>query len=109
MPIAKRFEPLHTLEITNRFLDIVQLFDGKSNIDAKTITSKQLYCLLLKKCAETHPSQLYWETLFSIAPGNKGWYEIYKRKIKNIISKKLCEFNFKILNRILFIVYIINK
>ena len=55
-----------------------------------------MYSVLLNKKAEQHYSQLSWENTLNITPVKRGWAEIYKRKIKNIVYKKFSEFHFKL-------------
>ena len=83
--------------------------DGKTIHNVDCLTSKIIYSVLLSQKAEHHYLQLSCENTLNITPGKRGWAEIYKRKIKNIVYKKLSEFNFKILHKIVFTGCIINK
>ena len=108
-PIVKKSHSGKSKFINNTFLHRTEFYDGKNVVNIKSLTSKKYYECLLNKKSEEHYSQKMWENALQIQPGLKGWAEIYRRKVKNILYKKLSEFNFKVLNKILYTGYVINK
>ena len=68
-------------------------------IDISKLNSKSLYYNLVTQKTVKPYQEVVWETYFEVQ--NINFKSIYKNKIKNIKEKKLSEFNFKVLHRIL--------
>ena len=86
-----------------------QMLVGKLLINVSDIKSKTFYELLIKNKISPHYMRRRWCCKFNISVSYNEWSDIYIRKVKNVIHKKLAEFNFKIINGVLSNGYIVNK
>lgn len=109
LPIAKSFKSTEVKYINTNFCTKYFYYDGYKYRNLSDMKAKDFYICIIDKISEDHYSKINWERNLNIAPGFRGWKDIYKRKVKNIPYKKFCEFNFKILNNILYTGNLINK
>ena len=69
--------------------------------------SKFFYDIIIRKHVETPTAQCYWERSLNVQKSK--WKDIYINKIVLIKDKKIAEFNFKLLHRILPCRYYLHK
>ena len=81
------------------------LHTEKGVVDILTKRSKFFYNILRNKKFKRPNSETYWNSQFS----DIVWSNVYKRRFLYILDKKISEFNFKLLHRIVPCGYTISK
>ena len=84
-------------------------YNGKSNVLFINLKSKDIYDTLVTKIAIRHYMEKRWSDKFSKTISYNDWKEIYRRKIENIVCKKLAEFNYKVLHNLIYTGYMLSK
>ncbi len=93
----------HKINQNNRFLYINKFYS------INDLKFKFYYSILVEKKSERSCNEQYWQCLFQLKLLHTDWSDIYTSKIWNMPIKKIAEFNYKLLCRIITCRYLVSK
>ena len=94
---------------TSKLYQNMLIHNSNKQYDIRKLTSKFYYQMLVKKKCVRNYTEKCWQKQFGVSILQGEWEEIYYRKVWNIQIKKIAEFNYKLIHKLVYGKYEVSR